>query len=271
MSNKNSKSKSNNIPMATLVEHFTSLGEGTNNENNYDPRENDIPENDKINHYFTRAEILNVIKKLKNNKACGVDNIINEFLKNCPINIYDILEMIFNIILHTGIIPKAWSVSLIQPIYKGKGSVNDPDNFRGISLISCVAKIFTAVINNRLTVYLNDSKILGEEQAGFRENYSTSDHIFVLNTLINIYQCKNKQIYCAFVDYRKAFDFINRSNLWGKLLEYGINGKIITVIYNLYENSKSCVKKDGNISPSFKNDLGVRQEDNLHHYYLHCI
>ena len=154
---------------------------------------------------------------------------------------------------------------MIQPIYKGKGSVNDPDNFRGISLISCIAKIFTAVLNNRLTVYLNNSNILGEEQAGFRENYCTSDnnHIFVLNTLINIYQSKYKQIYCAFVDYKKAFDFINRSNLWGKLLEYGINGKIIIVIYNIYENSKACVKKAGNISPYFRSELGVRQGDNL--------
>ena len=114
-----------------------------------------------------------------------------------------------------------------------------------------------------LTLYIIESNILSEEQAGFRENYCTNDHIFVLNTLINIYQNKNKQIYCAFVDYKKAFDFINRSNVWGKLLEYGINGKIITVIYNIYENSKACVKKDKNISPSFKSELGVRQGDNL--------
>ena len=133
---------------------------------------------------------------MKNNKACGIDNVINEFIKNCPVIIYDILEMLFNIILHTGIIPKAWSISLIQPIYKGKGSANDPDNYRGISLISCVAKIFTAVINNRLTSYLNESNILREEQAGFRENYCTTDHIFVLNTLINLYQWNNKQRRC---------------------------------------------------------------------------
>ena len=165
--------------------------------------------------------------------------------------------------MNTGIIPSSWSVSLIQPIYKGKGSLDDPDNYRGISLISCLGKMFTALINNRLTIYLDKYNILGEEQAGFREKYSTSDHIFVLNTLINIYQAKDKQIYCAFVDYRKAFDFINRSNLWGKLLEYGINGKIINVIYNIYENSKACIKKDKNISPSFTNDLGIRQGDNL--------
>ena len=171
--------------------------------------------------------------------------------------------MLFNIILNTGLIPKVWSICLIQPIYKGKGSVNDPDNYRGISLISCLSKIFTAVINNRLTLYLNESNMLGEEQAGFRENYCTFDHIFVLNMLINIYQTKNKQIYAAFVDYRKAFDFINRSNLWGKLLEHGINGKIIRVIYNMYENSKACVKNNDSISPSFSNDSGVRQGDNL--------
>ena len=263
MSNKNKNQKSNNIPIMTLLDHFKSLGTEGDKDNHFDPRNCDIPENDQINQPFTKKEVLDVINKLKNNKACGVDNIINEFIKCCPVAIYDILVMIFNIILNTGIVPTIWSISLIQPIYKGKGSVNEPDNFRGISLISCLSKIFTAVINNRLSFYLNDSDILGEEQAGFREHYCTSDHIFVLNTLINIYQTKNKQIYCAFVDYRKAFDFINRSNLWGKLLEQGINGKIITVIYNLYENSKSCVKKGNTISPSFSSEVGVRQGDNL--------
>ena len=249
--------------MRALLNHFKSLGDDMESGNSFDPRNCEIPENTLINKPFTKKEVLDVIKKLKNNKACGIDNIINEFLKSCPVVIYDILLMFFNIILNTGIIPSVWSVSLIQPIYKGKGSLDDPDNYRGISLISCLGKMFTALINNRLTMYLDASNILGEEQAGFREKYSTSDHIFVLNTLINIYQTKNRQIYCAFVDYRKAFDFINRSNLWGKLLESGINGKIINVIYNIYENSKACVKKDKNISPSFTNDLGIRQGDNL--------
>ena len=73
--------------------------------------------------------------------------------------------------------------------------------------------------------------IIGEEQAGFREGYSTTDHIFVLNELINLYLEKKKRLYCCFIDYQKALDTINRTALWGKLLKNEINGKIFTIIF----------------------------------------
>ena len=116
MSNKNKKQSSNNIPIMTLVDHFKTLGEVSDNGNNFDPRNCDIPENYQINQPFTKKEVLDVIQKFKNSKACGVDSIINEFIKCCPAVIYDILVMFFNIILNTGIIPKVWSISLIQPL-----------------------------------------------------------------------------------------------------------------------------------------------------------
>ena len=68
------------------------------------------------------------------------------------------------------------------------------------------------------------------------------DHIFSLHCIIDIYLKNKKKLYCAFVDYKKAFDLINRTDLWSKLISSGINGKIITVIYNLYNQAKSCVK-----------------------------
>ena len=80
--------------MSTLFEHFQNLGKVNENGDKFDPRNCDIPENEQINKPFTKKEILEVIQKLKNNKACGVDNIINEFIKCCPLVIYDILVMI---------------------------------------------------------------------------------------------------------------------------------------------------------------------------------
>ena len=98
---------------------------------------------------------------------------------------------------------------MIKPIFKRKGSPDDPDNYRGITLLSCVAKLFTACINARLTNYIESTGQLGEEQAGFREGYSTLDHIFVLHSLVNLYLHRKKRIYCLFVDYRKAFDTVD--------------------------------------------------------------
>ena len=79
-------------------------------------------------------------------------------------------------------------------------------------------------MNNRLKDYVEKNSILGEEQAGFIEGYSTIHHIFVLKSIIDIYLYKNKKVYCVFVDYKAAYDKINRAILWEKLISSGING-----------------------------------------------
>ena len=111
-------------------------------------------------------------------------------------------------------------------------------------------------------MYVNDD-ILGREQAGFREGYSTIDHAFVLHLVIELYQSVRKRVYCAFIDYSKAFDSIDRSLLWQKLLSYNINGKVFNIIKEIYSKAKSCIRKDNVISDYFMCNIGVRQGDNL--------
>ena len=118
-------------------------------------------------------------------------------------------------------------------------------------------------INVRLTKFTTDRHIIGEEQATFREGYSTMDHAFVLNELINLYLHKKSRLYCCFIDYAKAFDKIIRTALWGKVIANGINGKLLRVIYNMYESAKSCVKQETMISGLFACNMGVRQGENL--------
>ena len=152
---------------------------------------------------------------------------------------------------------------MIQPIYKNKGPRNDPDNYRGISLLSCVAKLFTACVNSRLSLFLEENDLIKENQAGFRNGYSTTDHIFSLHSIIDLYLRKKKRIYAAFIDYRKAFDLVHRASLWKKLMLHQINGNILKLIYSIYENAKSCVKVGNTFSRFFPCKTGVRQGDNL--------
>ena len=70
-------------------------------------------------------------------------------------------------------------------------------------------------------------------------------------------------LFCAFIDYRKAFDSIDRSLLWQKLLSYNINGKVFNIIREIYSKAKSCIRKDKMISDYFMCNIGVRQGDNL--------
>ena len=118
-----------------------------------------------------------------------------------------------------------------------------------------------------LTEFVNVNKIIGEEQAGFRSGYSTHDHIFTLHAIIDLYlnmfNKKQKRLYCAFIDYSKAFDLVDRALLWNKLLAYNINGRFMRAIHNIYQNTKACIKLNNTVSNSFNCNIGVRQGDNL--------
>ena len=82
--------------------------------------------------------------------------------------------------------------------------------------------------------------------------------MFVLHCLVDIYRYHNKRVFCAFVDYKKAFDLIDRSSLWLKLIATGVMGKIFNVIYHMYDNGKSCVIKNSDFSAVFDCKMGVR-------------
>ena len=85
----------------------------------------------------------------------------------------------------------------------------------------------------------------------------------MLHNIIQVYTASKKKHYCAFIDYKKAFDMVDRCSLWSKLIAAGINGKVLTVIYNLYHNAKSCVRDNNSLSEFFKCHMGVRQGENL--------
>jgi hypothetical protein len=285
-----------NISLESFTEHFKKLSEATeeavniinveqdvnnevdvNNEGDVEQdvnnvgyvnnEESDVEQevnNECVNDPVTIDEVLKVCKSLKNNKACGNDLIVNEFIKNCPREFYVLMTKFFNMILNSGHVPNEWCIGLILPLYKKKGSVDDPNNYRGITLLSCMSKVFTSILNERLRQFLEKNNKLGQEQAGYRAGYSTVDHIYAINTLIEMYLSKGKRLYCVFVDYQKAFDLIDRSKLWQKILAIGVNGKVFKIIQNMYNNARSSIKHESVKSQeSFKCNIGVRQGENL--------
>ena len=136
--------------------------------------------------------MLKCISKLKSNKAAGIDNITNEYIKSSQHILCPLYVKLFNKVLNTGYIPQDWLVGIIVPIYKEVGDVNDPNNYRGFTLLSCMGKLFTSLLNTRLTESCNNNKVIEEMQAGFRAGYSTADHVFVLKNLIDLFYYKKK-------------------------------------------------------------------------------
>ncbi|MCG7875884.1 MAG: reverse transcriptase family protein [Candidatus Thiodiazotropha endolucinida] len=234
-------------------------GDGSSNSYQSDPEIS----NECLNQPFTSDEIKRCINKLKNSKASGDDEILNEYLKitkECMLPIY---VSLFNLILDTGHIPDMWLEGKIKPIFKNKGGPLDPNNYRPITLLSCLGKLFTATLNERLSNFLEENNLLKENQAGFRKHYSTVDHIYSLYSLVELLKTENKKLFCCFVDFSKAFDSVWRIGLWKKLLHTSVTGKFLKVLQSLYAEVKSCVTLNGENSPFFTSNRGVRQGDNL--------
>lgn len=173
-----------------------------------------------------------------------------------------VLHKLFNCILNTGIFPSTWSSSIIVPVFK-KGDSTDPNNYRGIRLVSNMCKLFTSILNKRLLEWSKYNNVITDAQFGFKPNYGTRDAIFALHSIISYSLCKKRRLYCAFIDFKKAFDSVDRRLLWLKFSKVGIEGKLLAVIKALYRHVKSCIGVDGFLSEYFCNNLGLMQGEVL--------
>ncbi len=162
-----------------------------------------------LNQPIRLEEVKKAVTRAKNGKAMGTDNIPNEVLKND--RVIGALHAFFQLCFDSGKVPSIWTQSVINPIPKNR--TNDPRvplNYRGISLLSCIYKIYSAILNYRLTKHLDDNSLIHDEQNGFREGRSCVDHIFTLSSIIRNKIQQKQDIYACYVDFRKAFDFLDR-------------------------------------------------------------
>lgn len=230
----------NTISETDWVRHFeTVFNEGFV----VDDTTTDIDSNrqdDILDKEISEREIVKAINKMKDGKAAGNDGILSEMLKNCKQVIVPFLFKYFNAMFCRGYFPRKWSEATIVPLHK-KGDTNIPDNYRGISLLSILSKVFTHILNVRLMEWAEQNGMICEAQAGFRKGRSTTDHIFTLNAMIEKHLLRNTKLYVAFIDFKKAYDTVNRSVLWSVLLRAGIQGKMFKMIQGMYSSVKACV------------------------------
>ena len=157
-----------------------------------------------------------------------------------------------------------------MPIFK-KGNINDVENDRGITLLSTLGRLFTRIINNRLTFWSYTFNIIGDTQSGFRKSRSTVDNVFMLQSVIDSCLNTKRRLHVAFINFKKAFDDVNRDCLWYKLLKSGIRGPIFNIIKDMYCNTASKVKHSGVFSNNLECNLGVRQGESLSHFLFNSL
>lgn len=146
-------------------------------------------------------------------------------------------------------------------LYK-KGGRNDPRNYRGISLINTTMKVFTRVLEGRLTSWAEGCHVLPECQSGFRASRGCIDNIFTLHCLIyQQVEVRGKKLFACFVDFESAFDSVPHQNLWSKLGSLGISSRIIRLFSNLYDGATLQVEINGMLSDSVSISKGILQGD----------
>ena len=204
------------------------------------------------------VEVVEVIKRLKKGKAVGNDGIPGELLFQGGEIMWKCIWWISKKIFEVQEIPLDWKKGLIYPIFK-KGDRLEPNNYRGITLLSITSKVFSTVLNNRILRFCEKRDVIVDEQAGFRAGRSTVDQVFVLREILKIRKMKRIKTFLVFIDLRKAYDSVFRSGLWKKLHDVGIDGKMWKMLVALYDNNRSAVIIGQRLTNFFKIGTGVKQ------------
>ena len=138
------------------------------------------------------------MKSLRNRKASGSDGIAGQLIKYGGNEMIMMLQKLFQLIWDSEYLPERWGESMIVSLFK-KGDQEDPDNYKGITLLNVVGKLFNKVLNYKLLQWLEKHNQLSEPQAGFRFGHSCVDNIFILNEVIQGRLQEGKTTFCFFL------------------------------------------------------------------------
>ena len=208
---------------------------------------------------FSCSKIRGLLSAVNSNKTSGPDGIHGKILKNCAVSLAYPLSIIFNISYNTGCIPKEWKLAHVVPIHK-KGSKEDVENYRPISLTCLVMKIFERIIKDELLI--RTQHLLDKRQHGFLCNKSCTTNMieFSDNLVISINDSHSMGVDVVYFDFSKAFDSVNHDLILHKLKYiYGIDGRLLKFIMDYLHDRDQCVVI-GNIKSDIKPVLsGVPQ------------
>ena len=199
-----------------------------------------------------------MIKKLKNCKAMGTDEIPNEAIKNGTDILVQKLTQLFNMIQKTGKCPEVFKTGRIVLVPK-PGDSADMTNYRPLTVISSVSGLLSKVLNERLTREVERRNLLGEIQQGFRKGRSGEDNTFVLNNILMMCSAKKWKPNLAFVDIKKAYDSLSRQILWQRLAKLELGKMFIGSLQVIYQEDRFIISVNGEETSKVFLGRGLRQ------------
>jgi hypothetical protein len=205
-------------------------------------------------------EYMEVIAQLKTKKAAGPDQISNELIKQGGHELLSRLYRILVAVWQSETMPEEWRTGLLIPLLK-KGDPTQCNNYRGIMLLNTTYKILTSIIRKTLTEHTETK--LREYQNGFRKGKSTIDAIHVISQIIEKSYEYDIELYILFIDFKQAFDNINRRSLVEQMQQMKIPEKLIKLTKMTMDNSKARISTTEGVTNEINIERGVRQGDAL--------
>ena len=231
--------------------HFSTIGESmakkfVNLSNFRDPIDYLSVEVDKSIYlsYTDAKEVIKLIRKLDNKKACGFDRISNKILKSSCNIVVPFIVNLFNMCIRDGIFPDSFKKAQVIPLFKG-GDKEDPSCYRPISLLPTFGKLFEKIISVRIIKFFDKFNLFSPHQFGFRENYSAEYAILDIHEKLLNNLDKGLTSCSIFLDLAKAFDSVSHEILLKKLSKYGIRGRVLK-LFESYLDSRYQYTKLGN-------------------------
>lgn len=239
--------------LSRVKEFYEEIYSGTQIRSNQDVETSEWDESQSI----LKEEVEWAIKDTKEGKAGGIDRITVEMIKAGGETIVEFLTNLYNTCLRNGILPDEWYLARLVLLFK-KGDRKELKNYRPLSLLCVEYKMLSKILTKRLDNHLD--YFLTPDQAGFRPDFSTIDHMFLLNELTSKSKEYNFGFSCLFIDYEKAFDFVSTDGVINMLKDRLVYPKIISLLKNTFQNSGMIFELEGK-EVTINVRRGVKQGD----------
>ena len=213
-----------------------------------------------LNEPLTVNEVELAIKSLNGKKAPGYDNITSEHVKNAGSTLSNPLTLMYNGMTECEYIPVCCRTGVQVPLYKGKDTCTlDPNNYRGITLLSTFNKIYEILVWNRIKAWWEENDISSDLQFACKRGLSCTHAAFLLKETVATSLEAGDQCYVAFFDVAKAFDTVWIDGLFIQLWDLGIQGKLWRLLYRCYCNFRCCARIKGHVSTWYYLKCGIHQ------------
>ena len=208
---------------------------------------------------FSVKKIASIISKLDASKATGPDGIPIILLQKCSPELSPVLAKLFRKCFSESCFPSCWKRPSVIPVFKNSGERSSPSNYRPISILTVISKVFEIVINSALTKHLESNNLLSDHQYGFRSERSTADLLTVVTERIHQALDVSGEARAIALDISKAFDKVWHRGLVHKLQACGISGNILSIIKSFLSGRSIKVVLSGSSSKEHFISAGVPQ------------